>query len=334
MFRFFSVMAVALSLLLPAPAAQAAAPRKVVRIASGMSHDPHHVAFMEFLKPWLEERLGDRYVIEVYPDNALGSYSDLFQGTALGSIQFSVSTTALFSQFVPELAVLDMPYIIDDVNQAYAVCEGDFFQEFNAYCEKRGVRLMSMDLSSFRIFQFAKPVRTMADMKNIKFRTTSNKFHVKTINAFGMAATPMGPSEVLTALTQGVVTGADGDNYSPIHYRWAEGAKYIVMGNHMPQFYIWCGSSVWLNSLPEADRDVFIHGFRLYYDYVKNMLAGLNELETLKAALSGQGCDVYVLPQSERDLLKKASLGVYDELPKKLREICDRLRASLAGAAQ
>ncbi len=331
--RFISILALSLALIVPATGAFADAPKKTVRIASGMSHDPHHIGLMEFLIPWFEEKLGDKYEFEVYPDNALGNYSDVFQGTVLGSIQFSVSTTALFSQFVPELMVLDMPYIIENEEQAEIMCTGKIFDEFDGYCRKRGVRLMSMDLSSFRIFQFGKPVKTMDDMRNIKFRTTSNKFHVKTINSFGMAATPMGPSEVLTALTQGVVGGADGDNYSPIHYRWAEGAPYIVMANHMPQIYVWCGSLMWLSSLPQEDQDLFAEGFRLYYDYMEKMLAKLNEFETLKAALTSNGCDVYVMPQSERDRLQEASKGVYDELPANLREICDRIWAETHAAS-
>ncbi len=70
--RFISILALSLALIVPATGAFADAPKKTVRIASGMSHDPHHIGLMEFLIPWFEEKLGDKYEFEVYPDNGAG----------------------------------------------------------------------------------------------------------------------------------------------------------------------------------------------------------------------------------------------------------------------
>ena len=119
--RIISLIALLLCLSMPATGAFAETEKTVVRFASGMSHDPQHLGLIEYLIPWFEERLGQKYTFEVYPDNALGDYSDMFLGTVLGSIQFSISTTALYSRFVPELGVLDMPYIIEDEKQARMV---------------------------------------------------------------------------------------------------------------------------------------------------------------------------------------------------------------------
>ena len=323
MYRFFTALAAAFCLILPAQESPAAS--KVIRISASSTADPFTIGVEEFLKPWLEEHLKG-YSIELYTDFALGAFPDLYQGAVFGSIQLFMGSSSQYAQFVPEMAVLDMPYILDEVDEAYQVCEGDFFDEFRSYCEKRGVRLMSLHFTSFRIFQFNRPVHTVADMKNIKFRTTTNKFHVKTINSFGMAATPMSPSEVLTALTQGVVQGVDGDIWSPINFRWVEGAKYVSLGNHMPLFYGWSASLPWWNSLPEEDRAILNEGFRLYYEHMKKTLAPFYPDEALKTLLGEEGCEVYVLPESEREILRKDSLSVYDELPKDLREIADRMR--------
>ena len=67
------------------------------------------VAFKEYV----EERLGDKYEVQIFPNELLGSIQKTIELTQTGAIDFAVAGTANLETFADVYEVFSMPYLFD-----------------------------------------------------------------------------------------------------------------------------------------------------------------------------------------------------------------------------
>ena len=69
--------------------------KRTIRIGHNQStNHPTHLALTAF-QDFINEKLGDKYVVEVYPSELLGSQTDMVQLTQTGAIDFCVASNAI-----------------------------------------------------------------------------------------------------------------------------------------------------------------------------------------------------------------------------------------------
>ena len=67
--------------------------RRIIRIGHNQStNHPTHIALAAF-EEFIEERLGDKYNVEVFPSELLGSQNEMVQLTQTGAIDFCGSVS-------------------------------------------------------------------------------------------------------------------------------------------------------------------------------------------------------------------------------------------------
>ena len=85
--------------------------RTIIRIGHNQSENhPTHkglTAFQEFIN----EKLGDRYDVQVYPSELLGSQTDMVQLTQTGAIDFVVASNAILETFNKTYEIFNLPYL-------------------------------------------------------------------------------------------------------------------------------------------------------------------------------------------------------------------------------
>ena len=67
----------------------------------------------------VKERTNGEVEIKVYPSSQLGNQRDLVEGLTFGTVDMTLTGTAVLGNFVPEVAVFDLPFIFRDVQHAY-----------------------------------------------------------------------------------------------------------------------------------------------------------------------------------------------------------------------
>ncbi|MBQ1188991.1 MAG: TRAP transporter substrate-binding protein, partial [Lachnospiraceae bacterium] len=66
--------------------------QRIVRIGHNQStNHPSHIGLIAF-QEYIHDRLGDQYVVEVYPSELLGSQTDMVQLTQTGAIDFCIAS--------------------------------------------------------------------------------------------------------------------------------------------------------------------------------------------------------------------------------------------------
>src|SRR5690606_20892170 len=105
---------------------------------------------------------------------------------------------------VPDIRVLDIPFLFRDSAHAHHTLDGKIGQDLLAKFPSKGLIAMAWGENGFRhITTNHKAINTPADLANVKLRTMENRVHIESFKALGALPTPMAWPEVYTALQQG-----------------------------------------------------------------------------------------------------------------------------------
>jgi tripartite ATP-independent transporter DctP family solute receptor len=184
----------------------------------------------ELLDEWTDGRI----TIEMYASKQLGEEKETIEQTQLGAIDIVRVSVGPVGEIVPELNVLSLPYVFRSEEHCYTVMDGEIGDELIAKVEEHGFIGLGWYGSGQRSFyNTKKPIKSMDDLAGLKFRVMQNEVFVNMVNALGASANPMAYGEVYTALSTGVIDGAE-NNYPSFftssHY---EVAKYYTQDEHL-----------------------------------------------------------------------------------------------------
>jgi tripartite ATP-independent transporter DctP family solute receptor len=197
----------------------------------------YHIMAMKF-KEMLEEKVGDKVTVKVYPSAQLGGEKDTIEGEIIGSVDMAIVTTALLSLWVPQMVYIDIPYLYRDIDHAMKVINGPIGQSINEKMEKHGVKILACaDMGYESVFNSKRPIYKPSDIAGMKCRVVQNPLYVDLINAWGAKSIAMNFGEVYTALQQGVIDAAFNEPYSYDIVKHYEVAPYYSITNHMYQAY-------------------------------------------------------------------------------------------------
>ena len=184
----------------------------------------------ELLDEWTDGRI----TIEMYPSKQLGEEKETIEQTQLGAIDIVRTSVGPVGEIVPELNVFSLPYVFRSEEHCYKVVDGEIGDELLPKVEPHGFIGLGWYGSGQRSFyNTQRPIRSMADLKGLKFRVMQNEVFVNMVNALGASATPMAYGEVYTALSTGVIDGAENNYpsfYTSNHY---EVAQYYTQDEHL-----------------------------------------------------------------------------------------------------
>jgi len=220
----------------------------------------------------VEKATGGRVKIEVYAGGVIGSERDMYEGAQLGTIDMCSVVNVVLSSFIPELKVLDQPFLFDSVEQAHKVIDGKLGDLINEKALAQGVRIVGWMESGFRNVFSNRPITKLEDFKGFKIRTMENKMQVDMFNAVGAIATPMAGSEQFTALQQGTIDGCENAIANMLTNRYYEIIKNVTWTNHLCTFIaIGMSERAW-KRIPEDIRPQFLAGVKAGINYQRQLL--------------------------------------------------------------
>lgn len=198
--------ALALDLLGPAGA------QAEIELRFGHGQPPHsdtHMAAEEF-KRLVEEGSNGAITVSVYPSNQLGNNNQMVEGVRLGTIDLTSNGNPFYTAFLPELNILDLPFLFEDHEHVYRVVDGEIGRGLLDLLDDHRMKGLAFWEIGFRdITNSQRPIRAPEDMEGLKFRLTPNAAHLKAFELLGANPTPMAFSEVYMALQTGAIDGQE-----------------------------------------------------------------------------------------------------------------------------
>lgn len=232
--------------------------KRIVRIAHAQSEThPEHLGLLKF-KEHIEEKLGDKYEVQIFPNELLGAAQRAIELTQTGAIDFVVAGTANLETFANVYEIFSMPYLFTSEESYHEVMnDTDYMNQVYASTDEVGFRVLTWYNAGTRNFYATKPIHTPEDLKGLKMRVQQSPASVNMVKAFGAAASPMSFGEVYTAIQQGVIDGAENNELALTNNKHGEVAKYFSYNKHQMVPDMLIGNLKFLNGLSEEERAVF-----------------------------------------------------------------------------
>jgi TRAP-type transport system periplasmic protein len=226
-----------------------------------------------------------RFQVQHFPNGSLGGEREMVESVQLGTLEMAITGTAVIGNFVPEMLVMDLPFLFRDLPHARATLDGPIGRELQAKFTARNLVGLGFGEIGFRhITDSKRPIRTPEDLKGLKIRTMENQVHLAAFRALGALPTPMSWTEVVTGLQQGTIDGQENPMSILVAAKLWQTQKYLSLTNHVFTPISFTMSPAVFNKLSPADQDVVrkaaIAGRaanRRYIDEVEQ--SGLQELK-------------------------------------------------------
>lgn len=232
--------------------------KRIVRIAHSQSEThPEHLGLLKF-KEYVEENLGDKFEVQIYPNELLGGQTKVIELAQTGAIDFVLVGTPNLENFADVYEVFSMPYLFTSEEAYHSVMNDvDYMQQVYRSTDEAGFQVLTWYNAGTRSFYSKKPVHTPEDLKGLKMRVQQSPASVNMCNAFGAAASPMSFGEVYTAIQQGVIDGAENNELALTNNKHGEVAKYYAYNKHQMVPDVLVGNLKFLDGLSEEEFEVF-----------------------------------------------------------------------------
>ncbi len=224
------------ALLATAAFASAAAAECETTLRSSDTHPDGYptVEGVKSMAAEVKEKTDGRICIEVFPSSQLGEEKDTIEQTQFGVIDMVRASFGTFSDIVPETQLFSLPYLFRDQPHMYNVMDGPIGDELGqAFEQKDLVALAYYDGGARSFYNSKRPINSVADLKDMKFRVMQNDVFVDMMSALGANATPMPYGEVYSSIQTGVIDGAENNFPSYDSSGHAEVAKYYTLDQHL-----------------------------------------------------------------------------------------------------
>ncbi|MCD7854037.1 MAG: TRAP transporter substrate-binding protein [Clostridiales bacterium] len=239
--------------------------KRIIRIGHNQSQEhPTHIGLLAF-EEFIEEKLGDKYDVEVYPSELLGSQTDMVQLTQTGAIDFCVASNAILETFSKNYEIFNLPYLFASSESYHAVMDDtEITDQLFKSTEKAGFESVTwLDAGTRNFYTVSKPIESPEDLKGLKIRVQQSPTNVEMMRLLGGSATPMGFGEVYTALQSKIIDGAENNELALTDNGHGEVCKYYSYDMHQMVPDILIGNYSFLSDLQEDEREIFEEGFKL-----------------------------------------------------------------------
>ena len=225
--------------------------------AEGSIGDLYCLKFKELV----EAASSGKIRVNVYAGSQLGTYGEMLMNLLTNDIQGMIFQPAPAVSFIPQLAVLDLPYAFLGKTQEQidkALNHSEFTEVLDEAFAKAGYKRMSFaQAASFREVTSNRAIYRMEDFKGLNIRTLENKYHIAFWRSTGANPTPVAFGELYLSLQQGLVDAQENPYDTARAAKFYEVQKYIVNTHHILYPNLFIVNKFYYGSMPFTYQAIF-----------------------------------------------------------------------------
>ena len=207
----------------------------------------------EKLAEGAKAKTGGRVDFALFAGLQLGGELEAAEKIKLGAIEAGSITSSVFASWIPDVEVLDLPFLFRDEDHllaSYPLLREKLAPKFDA----QGFHLLGFTMAGPRHLVSRFPIRTIDDVKGKKMRVLQNPIHVATWKLLGANPTPLPAPEIYNAMQTGVIDYFDFVKSSYYSLKFYEVGKYFTNTGHINALFTWVVSNAYWRRLSAADR--------------------------------------------------------------------------------
>lgn len=291
---------------------------------------------------YVREKTNGAIDIATFPAGQLGGERSMAEQVQAGTLQIAGLTTAVLQNFVPQCAILDMPFIFPDRKTAYATLDDPEVKErIFSYFPKKGFIAIGWTENEFRDFTNNKrPVRTPDDIKGLKVRVMNSPAYLDTFKQLGASPVAIPFPETYNALQTGVIDAQENPILTTILMKFTEVTKYVTRTQHCLTECVIVVSVDYWESLTKEQQKIFREAAELCIDTNRTVNAALHDsLPKINMSIDdyakANNIEIINLTPEEREVFRVAMTPVWDKYRKKIGDdLFDFVLAKIAAHKQ
>jgi len=241
-----------------------------------------------------------------------GSEESMIQALRRGRLQLAAPSLAGATSMVPELAVLQLPFLFDSPEQMDWIYEEVLPKEFKALFADRGLVFLHWIDSGWLGFYGPKSFANPADVAGIRLRTAPTDAARLTAELLKADVIYVPYPEIIPALQTGLIDGGMTSDYGFVTGGMAAEIEVFTLTRHSYDTGMMLANAAWYGGLSETNKSLFLTA---YGDTtVFRAKSRAYTAEVLKKLPQTTGTKVVELSRAQRDRWVKVTRPTHKTL--------------------
>lgn len=231
----------------------------LLKIGYATSRESHYGVGAGVFCDEIDKNTQGRYKCQHFPSSQLGGEREQIEAVQLGTLDLVNTSTGPVGNFVPEVKIVDIPFLFRDYDHARKVMDGPIGQDILTKFPSKGIVALAWTENGFRhMTNNKRDIVKPSDAAGLKMRTMENKVHMDGYRTFGILPTPMAFPELFGALQQGTVDGQENPIPVILTAKFSQVQKHLSLTGHVYSPALLLMSPKAHDKLTDADKKVFV----------------------------------------------------------------------------
>jgi TRAP-type transport system periplasmic protein len=290
---------------------------KCTQIRMG-GYGPPSTGFSRALKrigDTLETAFGDRVEVKyVWNIMDLGYQAqDILWLVERGLLTLGYQSSSYLTDRIPELGVLDLPFLFGTTDRARAAMDGELGQTLARKIEERAdYRILGFFENGFRhLSNCLRPVRTPADMAAMRIRVLPSRIQERTFELMGAVPLRMDLTEAIAMISGGKLDAQENPLTNTVTYGVHAFHRFHTLTGHFyisrPIFVHRAAFDAWPQDLQDAMRNAVTEAVAFQRDL------HVGEEEAARSAIAAADCEIAELTADGHGAFAAAVRPIYGE---------------------
>ena len=238
---------------------QAFSQQITMRLAHVTAPSHPYTSMAQKLADLVKSKSGGSMVITVHPAAQLGGERDILEGLQVGTVDLSICSLGVAASFIPELNVMNLPFLFRDAKHYTEVANGPIGKRLLKAVEPKRMVGLGIFAPVFRVpMNAVRPITSPADFKGLRMRLMEVPLHIDTYTALGASPVPIPFGELYTALQLKTVDGNENAPATLYSERFYEVQKYVSLLPVFSNGAILLMSQATWNKLSPQQREIVV----------------------------------------------------------------------------
>jgi len=269
----------------------------------------HTQSANDFLKN-INDKFNTTFIMDVTSNNDLAS--SLIDKTINEEIHSSYLLSSYYEKIIPEIKLLDLPYLFKNRNEAYKLLETNFFKYINDILKKSNLILLGFwDNGVRHLSSKIKSIIIPDDCENQVLRTTPSPLHINIFKSIGFIPKPLDVRDFKIALKADTIDAQE----NPLTNYWNFGIykkqKFVTLSSHMIGFCLFVINSDYFEKSTMEEKKCIINSSKKSNIFQRTL--AINEDDILIEKIKGEGIKISNLSEDNLNQFKKLTQVFHEQ---------------------
>lgn len=260
----------------------------------------------------VKERTDGEIEIIVKSGGELGVEKEVIRQLQYGGIDFARISLSQIAEEIPEMNVLQLPYLYKNSEHMWHVLDGELGAFFMDMTQSQDVIGLSWyDAGARNFYSSEKPIASPTDVAGMRVRVQESELMADMIEAMGGTPVKIDYDAVYESLERGIVDAAENNWSSYMYMKHNEVAGYFTVDEHtrVPEMQL-CSVHTW-ERLTQEQREIIAACAKESALYERKLWGAKENACQTDAAR--QGVEVVYLSQEQKEAFQTAMEVVYEK---------------------